>query len=133
MDVTLRVDGGSGVPPYMQIAEQVRQAIGAGVLRPGDQLPTVKDIVAMVAVNPNTVFKAFRELEHEGLVQGRPEQAGTFVLRRPPSPTRGVTPRCAGRSSVGSPRPVAPAWTTGRWRDSCARICFDLDERAATA
>src|SRR6478672_10965182 len=88
MDMTLRVDGRSGVPPYLQLAQQIRQAIVAGVLSPGDQLPTVKEIVAMVAVNPNTVFKSLRELEHEGLVEGRPG-AGTFVLRRPPGPTPG--------------------------------------------
>jgi DNA-binding transcriptional regulator YhcF (GntR family) len=88
VDLTLRVDGRSGVPPYLQIAQQIRQAIGAGVLVPGDRLPAVKDIVAMVAVNPNTVFKSLRELEHEGLVEGRPG-AGTFVLRRPPGPPPG--------------------------------------------
>src|SRR5215471_2007852 len=89
MDLTLRVDGRSGVPPYLQLAQQIRQAIVAGVLAPGDRLPTVKDIVAMVAVNPNTVFKSLRELEHEGLVEGRPG-AGTFVLRRPPGPPPGT-------------------------------------------
>ena len=132
MDVTLRVDGGSGVPPYMQIAEQVRQAIGAGVLRPGDQLPTVKDIVAMVAVNPNTVFKALRELEHEGLVQGRPGQ-GTFVLRRPPGPNPGR--HAAMRRALE--RWVAQARGAGmddRAMEGLLRqVLFDLDERAATA
>ena len=123
MDVTLRVDGGSGVPPYMQIAEQVRQAIGAGVLRPGDQLPTVKDIVAMVAVNPNTVFKALRELEHEGLVQGRP---GAGDVRAAPSARSepGASRRDApGAGAMGRPGRVAPAWTIGRWRDCCVRCC----------
>jgi GntR family transcriptional regulator len=77
VDVTLRVDGASGVPPYMQIAEQVRQAIGAGVLRPGDRLPTVKDIVAMVAVNPNTVARAYRELDQDGYIVSQ-RGVGTF-------------------------------------------------------
>ena len=132
MDVTLRVDGGSGVPPYMQIAEQVRQAIGAGVLRPGDQLPTVKDIVAMVAVNPNTVFKALRELEHEGLVQGRPG-AGTFVLRRPPGPNPGR--HAAMRRAME--RWVAQARAAGMddraMEGLLHQVLLDMDERAATA
>jgi GntR family transcriptional regulator len=73
----------------LQIAQQVRQALMAGVLLPGDQLPTVKEVVTRLAINPNTVFKGYRELEREGLVQGRPG-AGTFVLRRPPGPPPGT-------------------------------------------
>jgi len=87
--ITLRLDSKSGVPPYLQIAQQVRQALVAGVLVPGDQLPTVKEVVTRLAINPNTVFKGYRELEREGLVQGRPG-AGTFVLRRPPGPPPGT-------------------------------------------
>ena len=70
----------SGVPTYLQIVQQVRQAVRLGVLRPGDQLPTVKDVVGTLTVNPNTVLKAYRELEHEDLVEGRPG-LGTFVIR----------------------------------------------------
>jgi GntR family transcriptional regulator len=87
--ISLRLDSKSGVPPYLQIAQQVRQALVAGVLLPGDQLPTVKEVVTQLAINPNTVFKGYRELEHEGLVEGRPG-AGTFVLRRPPGPAPGA-------------------------------------------
>jgi GntR family transcriptional regulator len=83
--LTFRLNSSSGIPPYLQIARQVRQALLAGVLRPGDQLPTVKEVVGQLAVNPNTVFKSYRELEREGLVRGRPG-AGTFVLRRPEGP-----------------------------------------------
>lgn len=83
--IALRLDGRSGVPPYLQIAQQVRQAIVTGTLVPGDQLPTVKEVVTELAINPNTVFKGYRELEREGLVEGRPG-AGTFVLRRPAGP-----------------------------------------------
>ena len=68
----------SGVSPYMQIVQQVRQALRLGLLRDGDQLPTVKEVVARLAINPNTVLKAYRELEHAGLVAARPG-AGTFV------------------------------------------------------
>jgi GntR family transcriptional regulator len=87
--INFRLDPRSGVPPYLQIAEQVRQALIAGVLGPGDQLPTVKEVVTQLAINPNTVFKGYRELEREGLVEGRPG-AGTFVLRRPPGPAPGT-------------------------------------------
>jgi GntR family transcriptional regulator len=87
--ILLRLDTKSGVPPYLQIAQQVRQALVAGVLAPGDQLPTVKEVVTQLAINPNTVFKGYRELEREGLVEGRPG-AGTFVLRRPPGPPPGL-------------------------------------------
>ena len=87
--ITLRLDAKSGVPPYLQIAQQIRQALVAGVLVPGDRLPTVKEVVTQLAINPNTVFKGYRELEHQGLVEGRPG-VGTFVLRRPPGPPPGA-------------------------------------------
>ena len=78
--IEFRIDARSGIAPYRQLVEQVRQALRLGVLRVGDQLPTVKEVVAQVAINPNTVLKAYRELEHEGLAEGRPG-LGTFVTR----------------------------------------------------
>ena len=78
--IEFRVDATSGVAPYRQIVEQVRQGLRLGLLHVGDQLPTVKEVVAMVAINPNTVSKAYRELELEGLVEGR-AGVGTFVTR----------------------------------------------------
>jgi GntR family transcriptional regulator len=78
--IEFHLDGGSGVSPYQQIVKQVRQALRLGLLRQGDQLPTVKDVVAQLAINPNTVLKAYRELEHDGLVAARPG-VGTFVTR----------------------------------------------------
>jgi GntR family transcriptional regulator len=80
MLIEFSLDGQSGVSPYMQIVRQVRQALRLGVLREGDQLPTVKDVVARLAINPNTVLKAYRELERDGLVAARPG-VGTFVTR----------------------------------------------------
>ena len=68
----------SGVPTYLQLVQQVRQAVRLGILRPGDQLPTVMDVVSSLTINPNTVLKAYRELDHEGLVEGR-RGIGTFV------------------------------------------------------
>jgi GntR family transcriptional regulator len=78
--ISFRVDQRSGVPPYRQIVDQVRQALRLGLLHEGDQLLTVKEVAAQVAINPNTVLKAYRELEHEGLAAGRPG-LGTFVTR----------------------------------------------------
>jgi GntR family transcriptional regulator len=78
--IEFHLDGRSGVSPYMQLIQQVRRALQLGLLTEGDQLPTVKEVVAKVAINPNTVLKAYRELEHEGLVAPRPG-VGTFVTR----------------------------------------------------
>ena len=74
------IDTHTGVPPYLQISQQVRRAIKLGLLKQGDQLPTVKDVVARLAINPNTVSKAYRELEHEGLAAAR-VGVGTFVAK----------------------------------------------------
>jgi len=78
--IEFSLNPGSGVSPYLQIVQQVRQALRLGLLREGDRLPTIKAVVAQLAINPNTVLKAYRELEHEGLVEPRPG-AGTFVRR----------------------------------------------------
>src|SRR5256885_17248140 len=75
----------SGVPTYLQLGQQVRQAVRLGILQPGDQLPTVKEVVAKLVINPNTVLKAYRELDLEGIVEGRRGQ-GTFVSMKQPSP-----------------------------------------------
>jgi GntR family transcriptional regulator len=76
--IAFRLDPTSGVPPYQQIVRQVEDALRLGYLAPGDQLPKVKDVVGTLAINPNTVLKAYRELELKGLAAGRPGQ-GTFV------------------------------------------------------
>jgi GntR family transcriptional regulator len=78
--IEFRLDARTNVVPYLQLVEQVRQALRMGLLEPGDQLPTVRDVAESLAINPNTALKAYRELELEGLVEGRPGQ-GTFVLR----------------------------------------------------
>ena len=78
--VEFRLDSRSGVAPYLQIVHQVKQALRLDLLKVGDQLPTVREVVQQLAINPNTVLKAYRELEHESLIASRPGQ-GTFVLR----------------------------------------------------
>ena len=76
--IEFHLDPRSGLSPYQQVVQQVRHALRLGLLREGDQLPKVKDVVALLAINPNTVLKAYRELEHDGLVAARPG-VGTFV------------------------------------------------------
>jgi GntR family transcriptional regulator len=94
--ISFRVDGRSVTPPYLQIVQQVRQALRMGLLDVGDQLPTVREVVAETAINPNTVLKAYRDLEREGLVEARAGH-GTFVKNRPPGPPPGTHSRL-GRS-----------------------------------
>ena len=94
--ISFRVDSRSVVPPYLQIVQQVRQALRMGLLDVGDKLPAVREVVAATAVNPNTVLKAYRDLEREGLIEARPGH-GTFVLKRPPGPPPGTVSRL-GRS-----------------------------------
>jgi GntR family transcriptional regulator len=94
--ISFRIDGRSVVPPYLQIVRQVRQALRMGVLDVGDQLPTVREVVSATAINPNTVLKAYRDLEREGLVEARAGH-GTFVRGLPPGPPPGTHSRL-GRS-----------------------------------
>jgi GntR family transcriptional regulator len=75
-----RLDRKSGVPAYRQVVDQVRQALRLGILRPGDQLPTVREVVKQIAINPNTVHRAYRDLEAQGLTEGRPG-SGTYIRR----------------------------------------------------
>lgn len=81
--IEFHLDGHSGVPTYLQLVQQVRQSVRLGILHPGDQLPTVKEVVGSLAINANTVLKAYRELDHEGLVEAR-RGTGTFVSRELP-------------------------------------------------
>jgi GntR family transcriptional regulator len=78
--IAFRLDTASGLAPYLQLVQQVKHALRLGLLEVGDQLPTVKEVVAQLAINPNTVLKSYRELEFEGLIESRPG-VGTFVLR----------------------------------------------------
>src|ERR1700735_3966325 len=76
--IEFRLDPSSGVPTYLQLVQQVEHALRLGYLKPGDQLPKVRDVVAALTINPNTVLKAYKELEVKGLAVGRPGQ-GTFI------------------------------------------------------
>jgi GntR family transcriptional regulator len=77
--IEFQLDSTSGVATYLQLVRQVHQALQLGLLEPGDQLPTAQQVVAKLAINPNTVLKAYRDLEREGLVRARPGQ-GTFIV-----------------------------------------------------
>jgi GntR family transcriptional regulator len=125
--IEFRLSSKSGVSPYLQLVHQVRHAIRLGMLRPGDRLPTLKQVVASLAINPNTVLKAYRELEHEGLVAGRPGQ-GTFVLKTiggPPSPELETLRRALDRW-------LDDAFAAGLDVDSVAAL-FETSLRAAQA
>ena len=106
--ITFQLNQASGVPAYLQIVQQVEQALRMGTLRPGDQLPTVKQVVAEVTVNPNTVTKAYKELEHAGLGRGTP---GRRHLRPPPA--AGPPPEEQTRLARGLERWVERARVAG--------------------
>jgi GntR family transcriptional regulator len=86
--ITFHLDTRSGVPAYLQLVQQARRAIRLGMLRPGDQLPTVKEVVATLTINPNTVLHAYRQMDMEGLTEGR-RGVGTFVAASPDLPPPG--------------------------------------------
>jgi GntR family transcriptional regulator len=90
--IEFHLDRTAGVATYLQLVHQVKQALRLGLLRPGDQLPTAKEVVAQLGINPNTVLKAYRDLEREGLVAPRPGQ-GTFVQQSLVSPSLAGTDR----------------------------------------
>jgi len=90
--IEFHLDPTSGVATYLQLVQQVHQALRLGLLEPGDQLPTAQQVVASLAINPNTVLKAYRDLERDGLVRARPG-LGTFVVGRLPR----TDPQAQGR------------------------------------
>src|SRR6516164_10744288 len=102
--IEFRLDAASGVPTYLQLVHQVEHALRLGYLAPGDQLPKVRDVVASLAINPNTVLKAYRDLEIKGLTAGRPGM-GTFIQA---TLSQVALPELAAlRRSLSGWRPVA--------------------------
>ena len=89
---SFRLDGHSGVPVYRQLIDQVQGAIASGALRPGDQLPTVRQVAVELAINPNTVLRAYREMEIRGIVDTQ-QGTGTFIAERPAEPPKGERQR----------------------------------------
>ena len=124
--ISFRVDSRSVMPPYLQIVQQVRQALRMGLLDVGDRLPAVREVVAATAVNPNTVLKAYRELEREGLIEARPGH-GTFVLKRPPGPPPGTISRL-GRSLAQWVRQAREAGLDDESIESLLRVTLHAAE-----
>ncbi|MBV1945968.1 GntR family transcriptional regulator [Streptomyces sp. BV129] len=112
--VEFRIDRHSGVATYVQIVQQTKQALRLGLLRPGDQLPTAREVVEATAINPNTVLKAYRELEREGLVEAR-RGLGTFVRRS------------LGAAPADSPLRAE----LEEWAERAVRTGWDRDDMAA--
>ncbi|MDJ0396369.1 GntR family transcriptional regulator [Rhodococcus sp. G-MC3] len=127
--VAYRIDRRSGIPAYVQLVLQTKQALRLGELSVGDQLPTAKDVVGALAINPNTVLKAYRELERDGLVEPRPG-IGTFVVTSLAKP--GMAEKAALQSELD--RWVAHADAAGLDRsDLEALVASALDNRYPTA
>jgi GntR family transcriptional regulator len=129
--IRFRLDARTGVPAYRQLVDQVRQAVRLGVLIPGDRLPSVREVVTQIAINPNTVHRAYRELEVAGLAEGKPG-LGTFVLENdnavgaPPGRTRELlgelrawveSAREAGLDDEGIRGLVSASMNDAEWAD----------------
>ncbi|WP_405886840.1 GntR family transcriptional regulator [Streptomyces longwoodensis] len=114
--VAYRIDRHSGVATYVQIVQQTKQALRLGLLRPGDRLPTAREVVEATAINPNTVLKAYRELEREGLVEAR-RGLGTFVRR-----SLGATPADDSPLRAGLGAWAAEARAAGLDREDVAAL-----------
>jgi len=111
----------SGVPTYLQLVQQVHQAVRLGVLKPGDQLPTVKEVVGTLTINPNTVLRAYKQLDIEGIVEGK-RGVGTFVASDA-RPTPPDDDRKALRSALD--RWLARARAAGLTDDEIATLFDD--------
>jgi GntR family transcriptional regulator len=129
--ISFRVDGRSVVPPYLQIVQQVRQALQMGVLDVGDKLPAVREVVAATAINPNTVLKAYRDLERDGLIEARAGH-GTFVRHRPPGPPPGTHSRL-GRSLARWVREAREAGLDDESMESLLRLALRAEEEEEIA
>jgi GntR family transcriptional regulator len=116
--IRFRLDPTSGVPTYLQLVQQTKHAVRYAMLRPGDRLPTAREVVLDLAINPNTVLKAYRELEREGFVYSRPG-AGTFVADDAPAPLARTVHQPLRRSLD---RWLATARAAGLDRDSVVAL-----------
>ncbi|WP_328328545.1 MULTISPECIES: GntR family transcriptional regulator [unclassified Streptomyces] len=118
--IEFRIDRRSGVSTYLQIAQQTKQALRLGLLQPGDQLPTARAVVASTAINPNTVLKAYRELEREGLVEAR-RGMGTFIRK-----SLGHTPPADSALRAELTEWATRARTAGLEKDDAAALCASV-------
>lgn len=119
----------SSVPTFVQLQQQVRHAMTTGVLRPGDQLPSAREVVLSLGINPNTVLKAYRELERDGLIEVRQGQ-GTFVA----VDLLTIAPADLAKLRRGLGRWITAAAGLGMGRDDMVELCtaeIDLSGRNA--
>lgn len=121
----LHVDPRSGVPIYLQIVEQIRSAAATGVLQEGETLPSVRDLAVELAVNPNTVARAYRELQRDGVISVA-RGSGTRVSPRPPSITE---TEAATRLRSSARRLAVEAYTLGASRDELARVVAEVSDQ----
>jgi GntR family transcriptional regulator len=119
--IAFYLEDGSGVPAYLQLVRQVEHAIRLGRLRAGDKLPSVRDVVAVLGINPNTVVKAYREMESRHLVDTR-QGLGTFVADLPPAGAMTI-PAGLARDLASW---VAGAKASGLARDDLAAMFEDV-------
>jgi len=114
----LHVDPTSGVPIYLQIVQQIRSAVATGVLEEGEELPSVRELAVELAVNPNTVAKAYRELQRDGVISVA-RGSGTYVSTTPPSISRA---EAAERLRSAARRVVAEAYSLGASRGELIQV-----------
>ncbi len=137
--ISFGLDLASGVPTYLQLVQQVERALRLGYLVPGDQLPKVRDVVTELAINPNTVLKAYKALEMKGLAVGRPGQ-GTFIVATLsqvalPELTklrRSLASWVAGADAAGLDEDAIAALLAGVLRDFRERRDGDADRPGTT-
>jgi len=122
-----RLENGSGVPPYLQLVQQVRQAALLGYLKDGDRLPMIREAVEQLAINPNTVAKAYRQLEQEGLISAKPG-VGTFVTG---APAAAIPPARYSALRRGLERWLASAHEAGLDDDAVAAMIAVIRREAA--
>jgi GntR family transcriptional regulator len=122
-----RLENGSGVPPYLQLVQQVRQAALLGYLKDGDRLPMIREAVEQLAINPNTVAKAYRQLEQEGLISAKPG-VGTFVTG---APAAAIPPSRYSALRRGLERWLASAHEAGLDDDAVAAMIAVIRREAA--
>lgn len=120
------IDLKSSVPTYVQLQQQVKHAMRTGVLRPGEQLPSAREVVLLLSINPSTVLKAYKELEHDGLIEVRQGQ-GTFVA----ADLMTVAPADLARVRRELGKWIAAAGGTGMERDDMLEL-FTAEINAAT-
>ncbi|MFI1439108.1 GntR family transcriptional regulator [Streptomyces fructofermentans] len=126
--VEFRIDRRNGIAAYQQIVQQTKQALRLGVLTPGDRLPTAKEVAETCAINPNTTFKAYRELEREGLVELR-AGLGTFVRRSLARPQAGANSQLRGELEGW----MARAREAGLERDDVSALVASVLEKQYAA